>query len=294
MLYLLSFIIIIMITIYVITFTYRAKSLLSEMTAMMIAMAISMMTSLVVGTILGIILIGRLTIPVIFSVLFGMLIGYLIGRPFSLLASLDGLLAGIMGGMMGAMLGVMVFTQDPVVMTIFVDVIFIIIMMLIVKLIRQAVQESEIKPFTFKKNNWVKTIIGMIALLLIVSVVFFKPISYYFNDLFGSTSEVSEVSSEKTNEVQAEQKDGYQEAVIKVEPYGYTPENVKVKVGVPVKLHFQKSFAGGCLSFLLIEDFQLEKTLKKGDNLVEFTPEKPGIYTFHCGMNMYFGKILVE
>ncbi|KMY31851.1 hypothetical protein ACZ11_06585 [Lysinibacillus xylanilyticus] len=79
-----------------------------------------------------------------------------------------------------------------------------------------------------------------------------------------------------------------------VEPYGYAPENVKVKAGIPVKLHFQKSFTGGCLSFLLIEDFQLEKTLEKGDNLVEFTPEKTGIYTFHCGMNMYSGKIIVE
>ncbi len=264
------------------------------MTAMMIAMAVSMMASIVVGTILGVILVGKMTVPVISSVLFGMIIGYVIGRPFSLLASLDGLLAGIMGGMMGAMLGVMVFSQDPVVMMIFVDAIFIIVMILILKLIRQEVKGTDTITVISNKNKWSKVIFCVIAVLLVVSVVFFKPISHYFRDLLGDTTPVSDDSSTKINEVKAEQKDGYQEAVIMVEPFGYTPENVKVKAGIPVQLHFQKSFSGGCLSYLIIEDFQIEKDLDKGDNLVEFTPEKPGIYTFHCGMNMYFGKIIVE
>ncbi|AXQ50892.1 cupredoxin domain-containing protein [Lysinibacillus fusiformis] len=294
MIYIFSFSIIFLLTGYVIFSTYRAKSFLSEMTAMMIAMAVSMMASIVVGTILGVILVGKMTIPVISSVLFGMIIGYVIGRPFSLLASLDGLLAGIMGGMMGAMLGVMVFSQDPIVMMIFVDAIFIIVMILILKLIRQEDKGMDTKSLTSNKTNWIKVIFCIIAVLLVASVVFFKPISHYFRDLLGDTTLVSDDSSTEINEVQAEQKDGYQEAVIMVEPFGYTPENVKVKAGIPVQLHFQKSFSGGCLSYLIIEDFLIEKDLDKGDNLVEFTPEKPGIYTFHCGMNMYFGKIIVE
>ncbi|MGE7623680.1 hypothetical protein ACQKMD_11610 [Viridibacillus sp. NPDC096237] len=121
-----------------------------------------------------------------------------------------------MGGMMGAMLGVRVFSQDPIAMLIFAYVIFIIVMALILKLIRQEVKGTDIKTLTSQKNNWNKTFLCMITLLLVVSVVFFKPISHYFRDLFGDTAQVSDDSSKKINEVQAEQKEDYQEAVIMV------------------------------------------------------------------------------
>ncbi|MFG3613360.1 cupredoxin domain-containing protein [Rummeliibacillus stabekisii] len=294
MIYIFSFSLILILTIYVIYSTYRAKSYLTEMTAMMIAMAVSMMTSLLIGTILGIILVGKLTTPVIFSVLSGMIIGYIIGRPFSLLASLDGLLAGIMGGMMGAMLGVMVFSQDPGAMMLFADAIFIVVMILVVKLINQELKGTEKNTLSSRKNNLIKPFLYIVTLLLIVSALFFQPISHYFRDLMGDKTQVSADTSTETTAVQAEQKQDYQEAVIMVEQFGYTPENVKVKVGIPVKLHFQKDFKGGCLSFLSIKELELEKTLVKGDNLVEFTPDKPGVYTFYCGMKMYSGKIIVE
>jgi len=294
-LYVISLIIVLVLTGYITIIAHRVKKRLSNMTAMMTAMAVAMMSSLLVGTIFGAIMNGRLTIPVMIAVLVGMIIGYSVGRPFSLLASLDGVLSGIMGGMMGAMLGVMVNSQNPYQVTIFMDIIFVIVMMLILQLIRQEAQTTEEKNTALQSNPMVKAILYAVSLVLIGLVVFFQPISQYIQKFTGTTN--TEVSADTTLEskpVKAEQKQGYQEAVVTVEEFGYKNENVKVKLGVPVKLRFQKDYKGGCLSELIIKELNIQKNLDEGDNIVEFTPDKTGTYTFNCSMGMFTGKIIVE
>lgn len=295
MLYVISLGIVLILTGYVTILAHRVKQQLSNMTAMMIAMAVAMMSSVLVGTIFGIIMYGKLTTPVMIAVLVGMIMGYSIGRPFSLLASLDGVLSGIMGGMMGAMLGVMVISQNPYQVTLFMDTIFIVVMMLILQLIHKEAKPKEKSTPSFQKNPVLKPILYTVSFLFIGLVVFFQPVSQYIQELTGTTNtEASVETTSGSKPVKAEQKQGYQEAVVTVEQLGYKNENVRVKVGVPVKLRFQKDYKGGCLSYLIIKDFNIEKNLDEGDNIVEFTPGKIGTYTFNCGMNMFTGKIIVE
>lgn len=38
----------------------------------------------------------------------------------------------------------------------------------------------------------------------------------------------------------------------------------------------------------------MEYTFSEGENVIEFTPEKEGVYTYSCWMGMITGKIYVE
>ena len=43
-----------------------------------------------------------------------------------------------------------------------------------------------------------------------------------------------------------------------------------------------------------LPDFDTECVFEEGDNTIEFTPKKTGIYTYSCWMGMITGKIYVE
>ncbi|PGB07168.1 cupredoxin domain-containing protein [Bacillus toyonensis] len=295
MLYVISLGIVLVLTSYITIKTHRIKQQLSNMAAMMIAMTVAMMSSLLVGTIIGANMNGNLTTPVMIAVVVGMIIGYSVGHSFSLLASLDGVLSGIMGGMMGAMLGVMVISQNPYLVTLFMDIIFVIVMMLILQLIHQEAKKTENNTTSSPRKPVAKTILYAVSFLFVGLVVFFQPISQYIQNFTVATNtEVSVDTTLESKPVKAEQKQGYQESVVTVEQLGYKNENVKVKVGVPVKLRFQKDYKGGCLSELIIKDLNIQKNLDEGDNVVEFTPDKVGTIPFKCGMGMFTGNIIVQ
>lgn len=64
----------------------------------------------------------------------------------------------------------------------------------------------------------------------------------------------------------------------------------------PVKwtIHAEKSSINGCNYKILLPDFDTECVFEEGDNTIEFTPKKTGIYTYSCWMGMITGKIYVE
>jgi plastocyanin domain-containing protein len=46
---------------------------------------------------------------------------------------------------------------------------------------------------------------------------------------------------------------------------------------------------------VLLPDFHKSATLPQGEVVpIEFLPEKPGEYEFHCQMGMFRGKLVVE
>jgi heme/copper-type cytochrome/quinol oxidase subunit 2 len=278
-------------TSYVIIFTHRHKKKITCMAGMMIAMTTGMMSSLLVGTVLGTMTNGQLVIPTIYSMIVGMVVGYCTGTPISLMAALDGLLAGIMGGMMGAMLGVMVFSQSSTLMIGFVDIVFVIVILLLIKLIKeetgmnqQDTVQTENKPFAT-----ILWFLFPITFLLLIAI--FK--------INGEKVLYDAIATPKDNAstdqaAVAMQRSGYQEAIITVEQFGYKPETVKVKKGIPVKLRFLKRYPGGCLSYLIIKEFDIKQELKQGETTVEFTPNQTGTFTYTCGMGMFSGTIVVE
>jgi len=76
---------------------------------------------------------------------------------------------------------------------------------------------------------------------------------------------------------------------------GYKPENIKIKNGKTTKLIFERRDTNPCLEEIIIPDFKIKKYLPLGKPVeVEITPTQNGEFGFHCGMNMFHGKIVVE
>ncbi|MGB7441503.1 MAG: cupredoxin domain-containing protein [Coleofasciculaceae cyanobacterium] len=99
-------------------------------------------------------------------------------------------------------------------------------------------------------------------------------------------------SKSKAQSAQTHQ--GIQELDITVDG-GYMPDRIVVQAGQPVRLNFFRQDPSSCLEKVLLPDFHQAADLHLNQTTsVEFTPEKPGSYTFHCGMNMFRGVVEVR
>ena len=89
-------------------------------------------------------------------------------------------------------------------------------------------------------------------------------------------------------------KQGIQTLTIDVDG-GYEPSQVVVKAGQPVQLNFFRKDPSSCLEKVLFPDFHIVADLAMNQiTSIEFTPEKPGEYSFTCGMNMFRGVVKAE
>jgi len=76
---------------------------------------------------------------------------------------------------------------------------------------------------------------------------------------------------------------------------GYSPDVIAVRAGMPVRLDFYRDETASCSEQVVFPDFGIARDLPAfKTTAIEFTPEKPGEYTFACGMNMMRGKVIVE
>jgi plastocyanin domain-containing protein len=98
----------------------------------------------------------------------------------------------------------------------------------------------------------------------------------------------------KRQAVAAAEVGGVQELKITVKG-GYSPDTVVVKAGRPVRLDFYRDETASCTEEVVLGDFGISRHLPAYQTTsIEFTPEKPGEYTFACGMNMVRGRLVVE
>lgn len=87
---------------------------------------------------------------------------------------------------------------------------------------------------------------------------------------------------------------GAQEIKITVKG-GYSPDVVVVRAGKPVRLDFYRDETASCSERVVLGDFGIARDLPAYKTTrVEFMPDKPGEFTFTCGMNMMRGKLIVE
>lgn len=73
----------------------------------------------------------------------------------------------------------------------------------------------------------------------------------------------------------------------------YVLEPSTVKKGIPVRLEADLSKMPGCSKSVVISTFNVNKYLTPEDNIIEFTPNKAGIFNIACSMNMYKGTFEV-
>lgn len=87
---------------------------------------------------------------------------------------------------------------------------------------------------------------------------------------------------------------GIQEVVIRVAG-GYSPSQVRVRAGQPVRLVFDRQEENSCSEEIVIPDFGIRRFLPAhARTTVEFTPSEPGTHEFTCGMSMLRGRLTVE
>ncbi|WJH30770.1 cupredoxin domain-containing protein [Paenibacillus sp. CC-CFT742] len=267
---------------YIVINTYKRKERVTGMPGMMIAMSIGMMSSLALGFQLGIVFDHDLAVPSIIAILFGLGTGYFTGKPVSVLASLDGMLAGIMGGMMGAMLGSMLgFTY---IMVLFVDIVFLLIFCVLLQLT---------SPDSVETNKTKSSGISLPFIAGIITVAF-GTVSVgllLFNQYQDSRTSV--VSSQNKEQSSVQGNDNYQVIPVDVKSNGFSQENIVVKAGVPTKINFIKQTGYTCIKSVESTDLGIDVYLEKGDNYITLDNLKPGTYQFNCGMYMYYGTITV-
>lgn len=88
-----------------------------------------------------------------------------------------------------------------------------------------------------------------------------------------------------------------QEVYIKALPNGgYDKQEVTVKSGIPVRLHFTTQGNVGCGSMLVLYGLNQKTTSRNGqEGIIEFTPTQKGTYEYSCGMRMWQpGKFIVQ
>ncbi|MCB9802971.1 sulfite exporter TauE/SafE family protein [Candidatus Nomurabacteria bacterium] len=75
---------------------------------------------------------------------------------------------------------------------------------------------------------------------------------------------------------------------------GYNPSVFYLKKDVPVKWIIDGTQASGCTNQIIVPDLGIQKSLTKGDNIIEFTPKKTGKINFSCWMGMVRGQFIIE
>src|SRR5215472_11492208 len=76
---------------------------------------------------------------------------------------------------------------------------------------------------------------------------------------------------------------------------GYSPDMIRVRQGVPLRMLFDRQESGECTSRVVFPDFGWNRSLPAyAKTAVEFTPDRAGRFGFACGMNMVHGTLVVE
>ena len=75
---------------------------------------------------------------------------------------------------------------------------------------------------------------------------------------------------------------------------GWYPD-ITVKAWEPVKweINVPEGSINGCNYRMILQDFGMDHTFENGENVIEFIPEKEGVYTYSCWMGMITGTIYV-
>jgi plastocyanin domain-containing protein len=118
-------------------------------------------------------------------------------------------------------------------------------------------------------------------LVLILSVALIAAIAWWFYDKKVSTA----VAAVMTNDVQ--------KATIIVDG-GYKPNVISLQAGKSAEITFLRKDPSGCLEEVIMPDFNINEHLPVNKPFtISLQPDKPGTYTYTCGMRMFSGTIEV-
>lgn len=75
---------------------------------------------------------------------------------------------------------------------------------------------------------------------------------------------------------------------------GYKPSVIKIPKGQETAISFLRKDKNSCLEEVVFPDFRIKEYLPLNEKVqVTITPKEKGEFVFHCGMNMFKGKVVV-
>jgi hypothetical protein len=85
---------------------------------------------------------------------------------------------------------------------------------------------------------------------------------------------------------------GVQKVAIDLTTGSYSPNVITAKAGVPIELDF-KGPTSGCNGSVVSQQLGFQQDVSNGGT-IKVAAQKPGTYTWTCGMGMYTGQIVVQ
>lgn len=109
-----------------------------------------------------------------------------------------------------------------------------------------------------------------------------------------AVSDITPKTIAETGEVAGVTSDGKQTVTIQVKSNGYTSSVKTLKAGIPVELTLVTNHTSGCVRAFTMPALNISKVLPEtGTEKLVFTPTKPGILKYTCGMGMYENEFMV-
>ncbi|MBN1170105.1 sulfite exporter TauE/SafE family protein [Candidatus Micrarchaeota archaeon] len=87
--------------------------------------------------------------------------------------------------------------------------------------------------------------------------------------------------------------ENFQVIKMNVTGYGWQPNSFVLKKGIPVRWEIYGHEINGCNNEIIVREYGLEIPVKKGLQIVEFTPEKTGTVRWSCWMGMIQGQFII-
>jgi plastocyanin domain-containing protein len=104
-------------------------------------------------------------------------------------------------------------------------------------------------------------------------------------------AETADLNSSEVNITLSD--DNHQVIHMDVTAYGWEPNSFVLKKGVPVRWEIDAKQLNGCNNEIIVREYGLDIVLKKGLQVVEFTPEEEGTIRWSCWMGMIPGQFIV-
>ena len=129
------------------------------------------------------------------------------------------------------------------------------------------------------------------------SIIFFAV--YTFNSGLALKGVKTNVVSSKNNQETTAQNQpvpqlSEQIVMMNVTSSGFEPSIFNIKRDIPVKWMINGVNITGCTSTIIVPSYDISKSLRTGENIVQFTPRGKGVINFSCGMGMVRGKFIAE
>lgn len=142
-----------------------------------------------------------------------------------------------------------------------------------------------------KKRVWLTSLTG--AALVVFGISQFDGALTVFGAPFTIVSAFHSLTQSNTN-APAIGLDTQQQVVKMTVAYGaFSPDQLVIKKGVPVRWEIQGVDISGCASSIVVPSYGIRKVLSRGLNVVTFTPRTAGIIPFSCSMGMIRGEFRV-